>query len=284
MEKKPLFRSNKKDEKKTLWTEYPDYEPINNIEEKPLYDESRVNDQHKVLGEIIRQNWDLIHPLAKDYLLSSAIEWRRLLMNEEKILNELENQKKLIEEVKADYEMKIQGLQLEKDAELEKVKEEITEHFREKLESKDHEIKHYKMLAESVESSFDSSQLEKNSLSKEVEKTKALTAEQATTIKELRERLRKKEEEAQVVQAEISENFQKQISEMSIALQEKTEQIKILREVLEKAKNKLIKFKEQNRELQVKNKEFQQEINTLKKMLLDRETKIKQVVDTLNQA
>ncbi|MBD3191593.1 MAG: hypothetical protein GF308_13175 [Candidatus Heimdallarchaeota archaeon] len=279
-----MFRSNKKDQQKTLWTEYPDYEPINNIEEKPLYDESRVNDQHKVLGEIIRQNWDLIHPLAKDYLLSSAIEWRRLLMNEEKIVNELENKKKLVEEVKADYELKIQRLQLEKDAELEKVKEEITEHFREKLEAKDQEIKHYKMLAESMQSSFDSTQQEKDSLSEEIEKRREMTAEQTTTINELRELLRKKEEESKVVQEEISTNFQKQISKMSIALQEKSEQIKALREVLEKAKNQLIKFKEQNKELQAQNKEFRQEIDILKKRLLDRETKIKRVVDTLNKS
>ena len=68
-------RASKKE--KSLWNEYPDYTPINNIDEKPLFDETRVGDEHRVLGQIIRENWHLIHPLARDYMLSSASEWRK---------------------------------------------------------------------------------------------------------------------------------------------------------------------------------------------------------------
>ncbi len=70
-------RQSPKKKDTTLWSEYPDYNPINNIEEKPLYDESLVSDEHRVLGQIIRENWSLIHPLSRDYMLSAAAEWRK---------------------------------------------------------------------------------------------------------------------------------------------------------------------------------------------------------------
>ena len=264
--------------------EYPDYQPINNITEKPLYDEAQVNDQHQVLGEIIRQNWELIHPLARDYMLSAAIEWRRLILGLEKFQAELVEEKKDIEKMKADYELRIQRLVIEKDAQIAKLKEDVSENFREMLEKKEQELQHYKMLTESVQSSFDETKQTKETLSSEVDDLEQKIKDQEAQIVALEEQLKNNEKQAEEVQAEISANFQKQTSELSTQLSTTQEQNENLRDVLGRAKTQLVGLKEQNEQLVFRNKQFEARIETLERMIIERDQKIKQVVQTLNQS
>jgi hypothetical protein len=150
-------RKSKKE--KTLWTEYPDYTSINNIDERPLFDEARVKDEHSVLGQIIRENWDLIHPLARDYILSSAFEWRNLNNELSKKQSSLDIKQENLDSYEEQFETKSQRLILEKDAEIERIKEEISESYKEVIEQKDQEIAQHKMLAESVRTGFDETSL-----------------------------------------------------------------------------------------------------------------------------
>jgi len=273
-----LFRRQPKKMKgKTLWTEYPDYNPINNIEEKPLFDETRVNEEHRVLGQIIRENWDLVHPLTKDYLLSSASEWRKILTEVVAQTSDDHVGQSEINILKRDYELKIQNLLIEKEAEIEKIKEQVASTFIETLETKDQELAQYKMLADSVTTTYDSSKISKNNLESEIEDKEREIVDLDNVIDELKEQCKSQEIEAMNVQTGISKNFQQQISDLTKELYERQEQIEKLRGVLTKAKDQLVAMKEQNSGDGQKNKQLLARIETLERMLIERDEKLRQV-------
>ncbi|MHA1503604.1 MAG: hypothetical protein ACTSPT_00280 [Candidatus Heimdallarchaeota archaeon] len=270
-------RQPKKMKGKTLWTEYPDYNPINNIEEKPLFDETRVNEEHRVLGQIIRENWDLVHPLTKDYLLSSASEWRKILTEVVAQTSDDHVGQSEINILKRDYELKIQNLLIEKEAEIEKIKEQVASTFIETLETKDQELAQYKMLADSVTTTYDSSKISKNNLESEIEDKEREIVDLDNVIDELKEQCKSQEIEAMNVQTGISKNFQQQISDLTKELYERQEQIEKLRGVLTKAKDQLVAMKEQNSGDGQKNKQLLARIETLERMLIERDEKLRQV-------
>ncbi|MHA1243295.1 MAG: hypothetical protein ACTSP7_01865 [Candidatus Heimdallarchaeota archaeon] len=270
-------RQPKKMKGKTLWTEYPDYNPINNIEEKPLFDETRVNEEHRVLGQIIRENWDLVHPLTKDYLLSSASEWRKILTEVVAQTSDDHVGQSEINILKRDYELKIQNLLIEKEAEIEKIKEQVASTFIETLETKDQELAQYKMLADSVTTTYDSSKISKTNLESEIEDKERKIVDLDNVIDELKEQCKSQEIEAMNVQTGISKNFQQQISDLTKELYERQEQIEKLRGVLTKAKDQLVAMKEQNSGDGQKNKQLLARIETLERMLIERDEKLRQV-------
>ncbi len=271
-----MFRRQSKKEK-NLWSEYPKYTPINNVEEKPLFDETRVSDEHRVLGQIIRENWQLIHPLARDYLLSSATEWRNLLTEIGMAQSNLESKQRNIQSIQYDYDKKTQNILLEKEAKLERIKEEIAESYKEIIEQKDQELTHYKMLAESAsESSISKSNLESELLAKDKQ-----IADLEKVIQEIESKRRTQEEEAMSVQTGIAKNFQQQINEITNDLYEKQEQIDRLRDVLTKAKEQLISLKEKNENLGLSDHELKTRIDTLERMLAEKDDKLRKVVKTI---
>jgi len=250
----------------TLWTVLSNYNPINNIIELPLFDESRVSEEHRVLGQIIRENWDLIHPLPRDYILSSAAEWRSLLSEHSLLENNLKMVQQSLDTIKEDYEKKIQAILLEKEAALEKAKEQIAETFRETLERKDEELAQYKMLADSMTASSPKDQR---------------IAELESLVQKLRNQCKSQEIEAMNIQKGISQNFQRQISAISEELFEKKEQIEKLRDVLAKAKEQLLILKQQNDELKSKYSELLSNNRSLEKMIEEREEKLRKIVKSI---
>ena len=271
-----MFRRQSKKEK-NLWSEYPEYTPINNVEEKPLFDETRVSEEHRVLGQITRENWQLIHPLARDYLLSSATEWRNLLTEIGMAQSNLESKQRNIQSIQDEYDKKTQSMLLEKEAKLERIKEEIAESYKEIIEQKDQELTHHKMLAESAsESSISKSNLESELLVKDKQ-----IADLEKVIQELESKRRTQEEEAMSVQTGIAKNFQQQINEITNDLYEKQEQVDRLRDVLTKAKEQLIALKEKNENLDLSDHELKTRIDTLERMLAEKDEKLKRVVKTI---
>jgi hypothetical protein len=275
-------RQTDKNEKKTLWTEYPEYNPINNIDEKPLYDESKVSEQHRILGQIIRENWQLVHPLSKDYMLSAASEWRKLILKNDSL-----ETKDLpppppdsLERIQAENEMKTKRLLLEKDAEIERIKEALAEKYEGLLEEKDEQIKHYKMLSASVESSLEEQEM-KSDLEKELVAKERKIADLMDLIDTLKDKCDTLEVEAKTVQTGISQNFQKQINELSTELYTRIEQNEKLREVLEKAKDQLILLKNKNNNLLKEKQELLDTINDLDSMVQEREKKLQAVRKTI---
>lgn len=274
-----MFRSKSSKKEKTLWTEYPDYSSIYNVEEKPLYDESKVNDEHRVLGQIIRENWDLIHPLAKDYLLSSAQEWRKLF-NQLHALQETGSQDAL-DLLKEEFEKKIERIAFEKEAEIEKVKMEDVENYREIIEQKNKEINHYKMLADSVKTTYDDKKITGVNLESEIAAKDKRIMVLEKLVNDLRNQNKSQEIEAMNVQTGISKNFQQQISEMTVELYNRQDQIDKLRAILGKAKDQLIELKDKNGELILRNKQSEAKISSLEIALEEREKKLKQVIKTI---
>lgn len=274
-------RQSPKKKETTLWTEYPDYNPINNVEEKPLYDEARVKDEHRVLGQIIRENWNLVHPLSRDYMLSAASEWRSLISEQDTGSLSSGNQDESLEAIKNDFETKMQRMLLEKDAEIEKVKMDVAESFKEQLERKDEEFTNYKMMAESVRTSFDDTKLSQSNLESDLLAKDKRIAVLEKLVEDLREQSKSQEIEAMNVQTGISKNFQTQISEMTDELYNRQEQIEKLRGVLSKAKDQLVSLKEKNGELILSNQQLSSRIESLERMVNEREEKLKRVVKSI---
>ncbi len=274
-------RQSPKKKNTTLWTEYPDYNPINNIEERPLYDETRVNDEHRVLGQIIRENWNLVHPLSRDYMLSAAAEWRKFITNHEMRETDSNDQNEIIDVLKQDFETKMQRILLEKDAEIEKIKMDVAESFKEELERKDKEFENYKMMAESVRTNFDDSKISQSNLQSELSNRDRRTAVLEKLVEDLRDQCKSREIEAMNVQTGISKNFQQQISEMTTELYNRQEQIEKLREVLSKAKDQLVHLKEKNGEQILSRKQLNARIEALERMVSERDYKLKQVVKSI---
>lgn len=279
-----LFRRQPQKKKgKTLWTEYPEYNPINNVEEKPLFDETRVSEEHRVLSQIIRENWHLIHPLAKDYMLSSASEWRSILTDIATQTSEGNIDQSEINVLKRDYELKIQNLLIEKEAEIEKIKEQVASTFIETLETKDQELAQIKMLADSVTTTIDTSNISKNNLATEIEEKERKIVELDRVIDELKEQCKSQEIEAMNVQTGISKNFQQQISDLTKDLYERQEQIEKLRTVLSKAKDQLVALKNQNSDSSQKHKQLLARIETLERMITERDNKLRQVYKAIGE-
>lgn len=274
-------RQSPKKKETTLWTEYPDYNPINNVDEKPLYDEAMVKDEHRVLGQIIRENWDLVHPLSRDYMLSAAFEWRSLISKQGIDSSSSGSHEESIEAIKNDFETKMQRMLLEKDAEIEKVKMDVAESFKEQLERKDEEFANYKMMAESVRTSFDDTKLSQSNLESDLLAKDKRIAVLEKLVEDLRNQSKSLEIEAMNVQTGISKNFQTQISEMTDELYNRQEQIEKLRGVLSKAKDQLVTLKEKNGELILTNQQLSSRIETLEHMVNEREEKLKRVVKSI---
>ncbi|NHK31596.1 MAG: hypothetical protein FK730_09605 [Asgard group archaeon] len=266
-------RKSKKE--KTLWSEYPDYTPINNTHERPLFDEARVKDEHSVLGQIIRENWDLIHPLARDYILSSAFEWRNLYNELSKKQSSLDMKQENIEAFEEKFETKSQRLLLEKDAEIERIKEEISESYKKVIEQKDQEIAQYKMLADSVKTGFDETSITQSNLGNQFQEKDQQITNLEKMIQDLKNQAKSQELEAMNIQTGISKNFQQQISDITAELYEKQEQVDKLRDVLSKAKEQLISLKEKTNELSQRNV-------TLEEMLKERDEKLRKVISTID--
>ena len=274
-------RQSPKKKDTTLWSEYPDYNPINNVEEKPLYDEARVTDEHRVLGQIIRENWNLVHPLARDYMLSAAAEWRKFIIEHEMTPTGSSDQNEVIDIMKQDFETKMQRILLEKDAEIEKIKMDIAESFKEELERKDEEFENYKMMAESVRTNFDDTKISQSNLQSDLSARDNRIAVLEKLVEDLRDQCKSKEIEAMNVQTGISKNFQQQISEMTTELYNRQEQIEKLRGVLSKAKDQLVLLKEKNGEYILSRKQLDARIESLERMVNERDHKLKQVVKSI---
>jgi len=262
---------------KSLWNEYPDYAPINNIDEKPLFDETRISDEHRVLGQIIRENWQLIHPLARDYMLSSAAEWRTLLTETGIIQSNLDTKQKSLTGIQEEFEKKTQRLLLEKNAEIERIKEETAESFKETIEQKDQEITNLKMLVDTV----DETSITRSNLETELSEKDRKIAELESVINDLNDKFRQQEVESMNVQSGISKNFQKQISNITNELYEKQEQIDKLREILNKAKEQLIILKGKSESSSESKTQLETRVETLERLLAERDEKLKKVVKTI---
>ena len=264
-------------EKKTLWTEYPEYSPMYNLDERPLFDESRVGDEHQVLGQIIRENWVLIHSLARDYMLSSAFEWRALLGELEKQKANLEISPKSFDDFDDELQKKIQSALINKEAEFEKAKTDITESFKETLQNKDLEISQLRMLVDSIKASSMDLPASESGL-KEKEKR---MQELEHSVQELRDKAKSQEIESMSVQMGISRNFQNQINDITSELYERQEQIDKLKKVLSKAKEQLIFLKDKNEELKNNYQQLEINNNQLEKMIEERDEKLKRVIKTI---
>lgn len=262
---------------KSLWNKHPDYNPINNVDEKPLFDETRVNDEHRVLGQIIRENWHLIHPLARDYMLSSAAEWRALLTETGMIQSNLDTKQRNLSGIQEEFDKKNQRLLLEKDAEIERIKEEIAESFKETVEQKDQENANLKMLVDSV----DETSITRSNLETELSEKDRKITELESVINGLNDKCRQQEVEAMNVQTGISKNFQQQINNITNELNEKQEQIDKLREILNKAKEQLIILKEKSESSSDSKTQLETRVNTLERMLAERDEKLRKVVKTI---
>ncbi|MCG3253583.1 MAG: hypothetical protein KAX09_07020 [Candidatus Heimdallarchaeota archaeon] len=262
---------------KTLWNEYPDYTAINNVAEKPLFDETRVNDEHRVLGQIIRENWHLIHPLARDYMLSSASEWRSLLTETGMIQSNLETKQRSLAGIQEEFDKKNQRILLEKNAEIERIKEEIAESFQKTLEQKDQEIANLKMLVDSV----DETSITRSNIETELSDKDRKITELESVINGLNDKCRQQEVESMNVQTGISKNFQQQINNITNELNEKQEQIDKLREILNKAKEQLIILKGKSESSSDSKTQLETKVETLERMLAERDEKLRKVVKTI---
>jgi len=277
-----LFRrQSPKKKDTTLWSEYPDYNPINNIEEKPLYDESLVTDEHRVLGQIIRENWSLIHPLSRDYMLSAAAEWRKFFTEKGMSPADSGDSNEVIDVMKQDFETKMQRILLEKNAEIEKVKMDVAESFKEQLEEKDKEFANYKMMAESVRTNLDDTKVSQTNIQSELSTSDRRIAVLEKLVEDLRDQCKSQEIESMNVQTGISKNFQLQISEMTTELYNRQEQIEKLRGVLSKAKDQLVNLKEKNGENILSRKQLEARIEALERMVTEKDDKLKQVVKSI---
>jgi chromosome segregation ATPase len=262
---------------KSLWNEYPDYTPINNVDEKPLFDETIVGDEHRVLGQIIRENWYLIHPLARDYMLSSASEWRKLLTETGLIQSNLETKQKSLAGFQDDFDKKTQRLLIEKNAEFERIKEETAESFKETIEQKDHEIANLKLLVDSV----DETSISRSNLETDLSEKGRKISELESVIGELKDKCRQQEVEAMNIQTGISKNFQQQINNITKELYEKQEQIDKLREILNKAKEQLIILKGRSESSSDSKDELESKVIALERLLEERDEKLRKVVKTI---
>ncbi len=274
-------RQSPKKKDTTLWSEYPDYNPINNIEEKPLYDESLVTDEHRVLGQIIRENWSLIHPLSRDYMLSAAAEWRKFFAEKGMSPIDSSDSNEVIDVMKQDFETKMQRILLEKNAEIEKVKMDVAESFKEQLEEKDKEFANYKMMAESVRTNLDDTKISQTNIQSELSTRDRRIAVLEKLVEDLRDQCKSQEIESMNVQTGISKNFQLQISEMTTELYNRQEQIEKLRGVLSKAKDQLVSLKEKNGENILSRKQLESRIEALERMVTEKDDKLKQVVKSI---
>ncbi|MHA1219703.1 MAG: hypothetical protein ACTSO5_13650 [Candidatus Heimdallarchaeaceae archaeon] len=274
-------RQSPKKKDTTLWSEYPDYNPINNIEEKPLYDESLVTDEHRVLGQIIRENWSLIHPLSRDYMLSAAAEWRKFFTEKGMSPVDSSDSNEVIDVMKQDFETKMQRILLEKNAEIEKVKMDVAESFKEQLEEKDKEFANYKMMAESVRTNLDDTKVSQTNIQSELSTRDRRIAVLEKLVEDLRDQCKSNEIESMNVQTGISKNFQLQISEMTTELYNRQEQIEKLRGVLSKAKDQLVNLKEKNGENILSRKQLESRIEALERMVTEKDDKLKQVVKSI---
>ncbi|MBK5112607.1 MAG: hypothetical protein KGD59_08490 [Candidatus Heimdallarchaeota archaeon] len=262
---------------KSLWNEYPDYTPINNVDEKPLFDETIVGDEHRVLGQIIRENWYLIHPLARDYMLSSASEWRKLLTETGLIQSNLETKQKSLAGFQDDFDKKTQRLLIEKNAEFERIKEETAESFKETIEQKDHEIANLKLLVDSV----DETSISRSNLETDLSEKDRKISELESVIGELKDKCRQQEVEAMNIQTGISKNFQQQINNITKELYEKQEQIDKLREILNKAKEQLIILKGRSESSSGSKDELESKVIALERLLEERDEKLRKIVNTI---
>jgi chromosome segregation ATPase len=260
---------------KTLWTEYPEYTPINNIDERPLFDEAQVSDEHRVLGQIIRENWHLIHPLARDYLLSSAQEWRQILNTLHSSQSTLESKQQQIDNFQSSADTQSQRLKLEKDAEIERIKEEIEEKYREMLVQKDQEIAQYKILVKSVKSGLSDATVSQSDIETNAGIKDQRILELEKLVQELKAQVKSQELESMNIQTGISKNFQKQINDITTELYEKQDQIDKLREVLNKAKEQLISFKEKTHELTQRNVSLEEKVK-------ERDEKLKKIIQSFD--
>ncbi|HUT81329.1 MAG TPA: hypothetical protein VMZ29_09015 [Candidatus Bathyarchaeia archaeon] len=259
-----------------LWTEYPNYTPINDTNESPLYDETRISQEHRVLSEIIRKNWFLIHPLSRDYILSSAREWRQLLDDIALLQSTLEIKQNNLDNYQEDHEINTQRLMLEKDAEIARQKEEISENYREIIEQKDQEIAQYKILADSVRTGYGEKPKIDNSIQALPDEKDLKVLELGRYVNDLRDKCKSQEIEAMNVQTGISKNFQGQINDITNELYERQEQVDKLRDVLAKAKEQLINLKDSNEELKNKNKQLEQ-------LLAEKEEKLQKLIKSIER-
>jgi chromosome segregation ATPase len=259
---------------KTLWTEYPDYTPIHNLDTRPLFDEAIVKDEHSVLGQIIRENWRLIHPLARDYMLSSAFEWRNILEELNKVKSNLDLKQQNLDSHQDIFDQKAQRLLLEKEAEKEQIKEEIEEKYKALLEQKDQEISQYKLLAETVKTGIDDTQITQISSDTDSSDKEHRIAELELLVQELKDQVKSQELESMNIQTGISKNFQKQINDITSELYEKQEQVDKLRDVLRKAKEQLVSLKEKTSELTERNVNLEEKVK-------DRDDKLRKVIRTI---
>ena len=210
-------------------------------------------------------------------MLTSATEWRNLLTEIGMAQSNLESKQRNIQSIQDDYDKKSQSMILEKEAKLERIKEEIAESYKEIIEQKDQELTHYKMLAESAsESSISKSNIESELLVKDKQ-----IADLEKVIQELESKRRTQEEEAMSVQTGIAKNFQNQINEITNDLYEKQEQVDRLRDVLSKAKEQLIVMKEKNANLSLSDQELKTRIDALEYMLAEKDEKLRKVVKTI---
>ncbi|MEA2070082.1 MAG: hypothetical protein U9O98_02215, partial [Asgard group archaeon] len=263
-----MFRRRSSDkESNTLWDKYPDYEPIHNLNDKPLFDETLVTEQHAVLGQIIRENWDRVHPLAKDYMLSCASEWRRLLVSSVQLKNSSQEKEGTLQEKSDQFEKEKEKLLIEKEAEIERIKQELTSKYQKLLDEKDEELEQYKMLSDSVKSSLDDTQHSKSNLETIIDEKDNQIKELEKRIMAYQDRINELEDESKRVQESISKNFQEQISNLSNNFHEKREENEKMKDVLRRAKDQLITLKDQNQLLVKENKKLENRIDVLEQMV-----------------
>ncbi len=187
----------------------------------------------------------------------------------------------VIDVMKQDFETKMQSILLEKSAEIEKVKMDVAESFKEQLEEKDKEFANYKMMAESVRTNLDDTKVSQTNIQSELTTRDRRIAVLEKLVEDLRDQCKSQEIESMNVQTSISKNFQLQISEMTTELYNRQEQIEKLRGVLSKAKDQLVNLKEKNGENILSRKQLKARIEALERMVVEKDNKLKQVVKSI---
>ena len=100
-------------------------------------------------------------------------------------------------------------------------------------------------------------------------------------IQDLMSKYKSQETEATNVQTSISQNFQKQLDSITKELYEKQDQIEKLKNILTKAKEQLVALKEKNNELKIKNSHQESRIETLERMLVEKNEKLLKLAKSL---
>lgn len=218
----PLFRK-----RKTIWEVQKLEGYLNKVLEShipPNYDVKSTNEIHQALDEIIRSNWEYIHPICQDFIYSWFIEfqttWSRnkeLALKTDGIVNEInatkQRVKKRLEELNRDYV-------------------DLNAQFR----NLENAVEQKSTLLEELSKAFKS-----KSMGEEELKTRM-----GQRIRNMQERMIKQQELFEAGQVKVGNQFKMKVMELDEEKLNLTEQF-------EKNKNEILSLEKLNEELKSRN-------------------------------